>query len=69
MATSLDLGAVNSFLRGPRYPVSKEELLHLAEVNRVPREVIEALRDLPPGEFGSREEVLDHLRAAGHNII
>lgn len=68
MATRLDHGAVNSFLRGPRYPISRDELVHLAEVNRVPAELIQALRGLPPGEYGSREDVMDHLKAAGNDV-
>ncbi len=65
---SLDQGAVNSFLRGPRYPITRDELVHLAEVNQVPEDLIQALRELPPGQYGSRDEVVDHLVAQGYTV-
>ncbi|MHB0870007.1 MAG: DUF2795 domain-containing protein [Chloroflexota bacterium] len=68
MATSLDHAAVNSFLRGLKYPIDRAELIHMAELNRVPDRLVEALRELPAGEFGSQQEVMDHLQEAGHNI-
>lgn len=68
MATSLDHAVVNSFLRGLKYPIDRDELIHMAELNRVPDRLVQALRDLPVGRFGSQQEVMDHLEAAGHAI-
>lgn len=68
MANTLDQATVNSFLRGLRYPVSHDDLVHQAQVNSIPNELREALRELPLGEFGSMEEVVELLREQGYHI-
>ncbi len=68
MATRLDRSVVESFLRGLRYPISRDELLHLAQLSRMPDWLMDALRELPPGEFGSAQEVTDHLQALGYDV-
>ncbi len=68
MPTSLDHGVVNSFLRGPRYPLSRDELVNLAKENRESPKFIEALSELPPRDYGSQEEVMEQLERMGHHI-
>lgn len=68
MATSLDQGTVNSFLRGLRYPVTRDDLIHEAQVNHVPNELLDAMRELPPGDIVSQEQVVEMLRAQGYRI-
>ncbi len=68
MQVSLDHAVVNSFLRGLHYPISRDELVHLARMNRVPDELVNALQDLPEGHYGSQQEIMDHLAEGGINI-
>jgi hypothetical protein len=68
MERSLDHTTVNSFLRGLRYPLTREELLILAGSNEIPDDLLTALQTLPGGEYRSREQVMDALRRLGNSI-
>lgn len=68
MAKSLDQGVVNSFLRGLKYPIKKDDLVDFARINRVPDDLVRALQDLPAKEYTSRQEVMSLLERIGHNI-
>jgi len=68
MSVGLDHAVADSFLRGLHYPTSRDELVHLAQVSRAPEELVTALQELPQGDFGSPQEVMDHLEALGDII-
>ncbi len=59
---------MNSFLRGLRYPVTHDDLVHQGQVNNVPNELLEALRALPLGDFQSQQEVIDMLKQQGYHF-
>jgi hypothetical protein len=68
MAPTLDTNALHSFLDKLRYPVDHNGLKHEAQVRSLTPSVFEAIRELPPSEFTSKEEILEHIRAQGYEV-
>jgi hypothetical protein len=48
---------VYRFLRGIRYPATKQQLVDLARSNQADEEALSSLREMPEGEYGSPDEV------------
>ncbi len=44
-------------LKGAHFPISKEDLMDLAQKNGVPEEVLETMEELPDDEYASVAEV------------
>jgi hypothetical protein len=68
MALTLDTNALHLFLDRLRYPVDHNGLKHEAQMRNVSPSVLQAIRELPPSEFNSREEILEHIKAQGYEI-
>ena len=52
-----DFIKVYRFLRGIRYPATKQQLVDLARSNQADEEALSSLREMPEGEYGSPDEV------------
>src|SRR2546429_9203618 len=45
------------FLRGIRYPATKQQLIHQARSNQADEEALSSLREMPEGEYSGPDEV------------
>lgn len=52
---------IQKYLKGAEYPVSKDELVDIAQENNAPEEVISQIQDLPAEEFGGPQDVMKAL--------
>lgn len=68
LATTLNRTRLNSFLSKLRYPLDHDDLVHEAQIQDAPPELIQALEQLPLGDFDSHEEVEDLLKQQGYDI-
>jgi hypothetical protein len=68
MALTLDKSALHSFLDRLHYPLDHNGLKHEAQMRSLSPSVFQAIRELPPSEFNSKEEILEHIKAQGYEI-
>lgn len=68
LATTLNRTRVNSFLGKLRYPLDHDDLVHEAQIQDAPPDLLQALEQLPLGDFNSQEEVEELLKQQGYNI-
>lgn len=61
MTNPPDPDHVQPFLKEVHYPVSKDELVHLAEQEGVDNEVLRAVRLVPDRTYETQEEVRDEV--------
>ena len=52
-----DFIKVYRFLRGIRYPATKQQLVDQARSNQADEEALSSLREMPEGEYSSPDEV------------
>jgi hypothetical protein len=52
-----DFIKVYRFLRGIRYPATKQQLVDQARSNRADEEALSSLREMPEGEYSGPDEV------------
>jgi Protein of unknown function (DUF2795) len=52
-----DFIKVYRFLRGIRYPATKQQLVDQARSNQADEEALSSLREMPEGEYGGLDEV------------
>jgi hypothetical protein len=52
-----DFIKVYRFLRGIRYPATKQQLVAQARSNQADEEALSSLREMPDGEYGGLDEV------------
>jgi len=52
-----DFIKVYRFLRGIRYPATKQQLVDLARSNQADEEALSSLREMPEGEYSGPDEV------------
>jgi Protein of unknown function (DUF2795) len=52
-----DFIKVYRFLRGIRYPATKQQLVDQARSNQADEEALSSLREMPDGEYGGLDEV------------
>jgi hypothetical protein len=52
-----DFIKVYRFLRGIRYPATKQQLMDQARSNRADEEALSSLREMPDGEYSGPDEV------------
>lgn len=60
--TSTDPGHLRTWLSGTKFPADKSDLIHQAEQNDAPDDVLAALREMPPATYGNRAEVASSVR-------
>ena len=49
---------VQNYLKGVEYPASKNELIHQAQNNRAPQEIMDVIKRLPADKFGGPQDVM-----------
>jgi hypothetical protein len=52
---------MQKYLKGAHYPASKDDLVHLAQGNHAPDDVMEIIRTLPGDQFASTKDVTKAL--------
>ena len=52
-----DFIKVHRFLRGIRYPATKQQLMDQARSNQADEEALSSLREMPEGEYSSPDAV------------
>lgn len=57
-----DASQLRAWLNGTKYPAEKPDLIHQAEQNSAPEDVLAALREMPPAIYANREEVAASVR-------
>lgn len=68
MPGHLDHAVVNSFVRGLRYPLTRDELVRLARANDITGEYLTAFQSLPETSFASQAEVMEDLQQDGYSL-
>jgi hypothetical protein len=53
---------IESYLVGIRYPVSRDDIVHFARMNRAENQVLAILQNLEPGVYNDFNEVDFYLR-------
>jgi hypothetical protein len=64
----LDHAVINSFLRGLTYAMERDELLHLAKINDLTGEYLDAFRSLPHRVYWSQNEVMEEMERQGYSV-
>jgi hypothetical protein len=53
---------VQKVLKGVQFPASKQELVRVAQQNRVPDPILDKIRSLPADQFGGPQDVIQAVQ-------